>query len=238
MKIGKVRYVVEKSPGVNWLKRQLYKKSLVFVEARRREVDKKIPRFKLGKENIKKCQVLLNRNELIAKIPKSAMIAEIGVDKGDFSELLLECCQPEKLYLIDTWGSERYGEEKASYVRRRFESNLKNSSVEIVRCDSISAARIFPDGYFDWIYIDTDHSYQTTISELHVWAPKVKKHGIIAGHDYEQGNWIRGVRYGVIEAVHEFCTKEGWELSYLTTEPTERRSFAISKIAEGVAGGY
>ena len=37
----------------------------------------------------------------------------------------------------------------------------------------------FKDDYFDWIYIDTDHSYPTTIGELEAYAPKIKENGII-----------------------------------------------------------
>ncbi|MEX0773138.1 MAG: class I SAM-dependent methyltransferase, partial [Balneolales bacterium] len=83
--------------------------------------------------------------------------------------------------------------------------------------------------YFDWIYIDTDHSYETTRDELRLYASKVKQGGIIAGHDYVKGNWITTYRYGVIEAVHEFCVNNDWELIYLTAEPIENQSFAIRR---------
>lgn len=95
---------------------------------------------------------------------------------------------------------------------------------------STEAAQDFEDGYFDWIYIDTDHSYETTRDELELYAPKMKPGGIIAGHDYKIGNWISMYRYGVIEAVHEFCVKHNWELIYLTVEPSESQSFANRKI--------
>lgn len=95
---------------------------------------------------------------------------------------------------------------------------------------STDAAYDFPDNYFDWIYIDTDHTYETTRDELRLYAPKMKKGGIIAGHDYVHGNWISTFRYGVVEAVHEFCVQFGWEIIYLTIEPTENQSFAIRKI--------
>jgi hypothetical protein len=98
---------------------------------------------------------------------------------------------------------------------------------------STDAAGDFQDDYFDWIYIDTDHSHKTTLEELLKYASKVKKDGIIAGHDYSMGNWVRSYRYGVIEAVHEFCVVYGWELVYLTLEPIEKQSFAIRRIQQG-----
>jgi len=90
--------------------------------------------------------------------------------------------------------------------------------------------RTFPDAYFDWIYIDTDHSYPTTRDELAVYESKMKPGGIIAGHDYVMGNWRGSLKFGVIEAVHEFCIARNWELLYVTTEQTTNASFAIRKI--------
>jgi hypothetical protein len=37
-------------------------------------------------------------------------------------------------------------------------------------------------------------------------------------------------RYGVIEAVHEFCVREGWEILYLTMDGRTASSFALRKI--------
>ncbi|MEL7133356.1 MAG: class I SAM-dependent methyltransferase, partial [Pseudomonadota bacterium] len=70
----------------------------------------------------------------------------------------------------------------------------------------------------------------TTLSELYAYAPKVKLGGLIAGHDYTMGNWITGYKYGVIEAVVEFCVKENWGIAFLTASSNESNSFAIKRI--------
>jgi predicted O-methyltransferase YrrM len=88
----------------------------------------------------------------------------------------------------------------------------------------------YPDGTFDWVYIDTDHGYSVTAEELELCRLKVKPGGIIAGHDYVTGNWDGGVRYGVVEAVHEFCVRYEWELILLTHETDRHLSFAIRAI--------
>ena len=94
---------------------------------------------------------------------------------------------------------------------------------------STDVANDFSDNYFDWIYIDTDHSYTTTKAELEMYASKMKAGGIIAGHDYTMGNWKGLIRYGVIEAVYEFCHKQNWEIIYITMDLNEYPSFAIRK---------
>ncbi len=86
------------------------------------------------------------------------------------------------------------------------------------------------DSYFDWVYLDTDHSYSVTKQELDILKFKVKPGGIIAGHDYISYDFIGHTRYGVIEAVNEFCVNEQWEIIYLTAETNQYRSFAIRKI--------
>jgi predicted O-methyltransferase YrrM len=87
----------------------------------------------------------------------------------------------------------------------------------------------FDNGYFDWVYIDTDHSYKLTRQELEICRDKVKDGGIIAGHDYHMGNWVEGHKYGVIEAVYSFCVDFEWEIIYLTSDIIEA-SFAIRRL--------
>ena len=55
----------------------------------------------------------------------------------------------------------------------------------------------FDDEYFDTIFIDMDHSYQSVKRDIQQWLPKVKPGGILAGDDY------RTTLPGVIEAVKE-----------------------------------
>jgi hypothetical protein len=61
-------------------------------------------------------------------------------------------------------------------------------------------------------------------------APKVKPGGFIAGHDYVMGNWLKVLRYGVIEAVREFCVERDWDLVVLTSESIENQSFSLRRI--------
>jgi hypothetical protein len=161
---------------------------------------------------------------------RNGNVAEIGVANGDFSAKILDMNAPSSLHLIDVWNSDRYSKKLFESVKSRFVTEIKAGTVEIHKALSTEAVQLFPDNYFDWIYLDTDHSYETTREELLEYAPKVKKEGVIAGHDYSMGNWTTAYRYGVVEAVHEFCVKHDWELIYLTLEPLENQSFAIRRI--------
>ena len=191
---------------------------------------KQMPRVPLAKKHMENCELLLDRLEMLSKLKKRGKIAEIGVDQGEFSELILKVTEPDLLHLVDIWDSKRYHEELFKKVTGKFKNLIDLESIQIHRKLSTDAADDFEDDYFDWIYIDTTHSYDTTREELVKYAPKIKHDGIIAGHDYTMGSWHSLNRYGVIEAVHEFCVKYEWELVYLTVEPTENQSFAIRRI--------
>ena len=191
-----------------------------------------IPKVPLEHRHFDNCQLLKDRADLLRNLPKGGTVAEIGVAEGDFSEQIFEICQPTRLCLIDVWKPDnpRYGEDLYLQVLDRFSEEMQEGAVAINRKLSTEAAEDFEDGYFDWIYLDTDHTYPTTQRELDAYASKVAQNGIIAGHDYSMGQWVKGHRHGVIEAVHEFLVERDWELIYLTIDPIEHQSFAIRRI--------
>ena len=198
--------------------------------------EKQIPKVPLARKHMKNCELLLDRSEMLSKLKKGGKVAEIGVAQGEFSELILKITEPDLLHLVDVWNSKTYHAGLFKKVADKFKNLIDEGRIQILRKLSTDAAADFDDNYFDWIYIDTDHSYATTREELVKYAPKVKHDGIIAGHDYTMGIWSSLNRYGVIEAVHEFCVKYEWKLVYLTVEPTENQSFAIRRIKRDSPG--
>jgi predicted O-methyltransferase YrrM len=194
------------------------------------EEERTVPRKDLQAKHLSNTKLLTNRQELLELMPKNGVVAEIGVAAGDFSERILAATSPAKLHLVDVWASERYNKELGLSVERKFEEKINQGQIEINLGLSTEAVDSFKENYFDWIYIDTDHSYNTTKEELERYSPKVKPGGIMAGHDFIIGNWTSLTRYGVIEAVYEFCVDHDWELIYLTMGINEFPSFAIRKI--------
>ncbi len=224
---------------------QLYRKSPYFIRRPifktikfidkpgryfRTKADADMPKVKLQAKHVQNCQAVLNRAAMVALMSKSGIAAELGVDEGTFSTTLLKGMEPATLHLVDIWESDRYNDQKFKDVQAKFATELSSGQVQITRGSSLEAHQNFADGHFDFVYIDTDHSYGTTKEELHSWASKVKDTGVLAGHDYKMGNWKSANRYGVIEAVHEFCVQENWELLHITLDPTESQSFAIRRI--------
>jgi hypothetical protein len=171
-------------------------------------------------------------------VKKGSKICEIGIFKGDFSSFLLSL-SPLELWLIDPFeGNEVvsgdsdgnhvktfFPQELMTYVNERFEGDNR---VSLVRDRSSPALQLFPDSYFDCIYIDGDHSYEGTLSDLRDAFRKVRSGGIIAGHDLHMNSSKTSANYefGVKRAVEDFCAETGLSIGYKAMDGCV--SFAIT----------
>jgi cephalosporin hydroxylase len=214
----------------NNIKNNVWRMTQKMVQKKMIDADRNIPKYSLEEKHIRNLKVLTNRQKLLEIMPQNGIVAELGVDKGGFSQLILETSTPKKLHLIDVWNTKRYHSGLKLDIETKFRKLIENNVVEINYGLSTDAYSQFKDNYFDWIYIDTDHSYYTTIAELELYAPKIKQGGIIAGHDFIIGNLMGLTKYGVIQAVYEFCVRRNWELIYITSDFEEFPSFAIKKL--------
>ena len=87
----------------------------------------------------------------------------------------------------------------------------------LVCAPSVQAASRFEDEFFDFVYIDADHSYEAVRADLEVWWPKLKPGGLFAGHDYD-------LKFsGVKTAVDEFAQRAGLEVQQ--TSPEKERMY-------------
>lgn len=116
--------------------------------------------------------------------------AEIGVWAGDYSKRLCERVPGLRLRCVDPWASyARYEDKKNDQARleeayRTACRQLAPFGCDIVREDSMSAARAVPNGSLDFVYIDGNHGREFVTQDLEAWVPKVRRGGIVAGHDY------------------------------------------------------
>lgn len=190
-------------------------------------------KYKLDDRHIRHLRVLPDREALLEQIPKGGTFAEVGVAEGEFSRMILDCCKPKKLYLIDLWDSEsaRYGDSKSVAISK-IKDELEKGVADIRQGYSWDMITDLSDDSLDWIYIDAAHDYNSVTKDLSSAKNKVKGNGMICGHDYTRwsGNGLN--RWGVVEAVNQFCINEEWEFLYLTNEPHRHLSFAIRRIAE------
>jgi hypothetical protein len=70
--------------------------------------------------------------------------------------------------------------------------------VSLIVAPSTRAARLFAPGTVEFAFIDAGHDYQSVLSDLAAWWPRIRPGGALAGHDYSS-EWP-----GVVKAVHDF----------------------------------
>lgn len=96
-----------------------------------------------------------------------------------------------KLDCLDWFrGSENANLDVAKLVNIKeiFLANVRQSgltNVTIKQAASEVAAVSAGDNSYDFIFIDGDHRYEHVSRDIQLWLPKVKKGGILCGHDCE-----------------------------------------------------
>jgi hypothetical protein len=197
--------------------------------AQRRALKQSTPRARLDFVHTEDARLLPNRSVLLERLPKNGIVAEVGVAFGDYTREILRVNTPNELHLIDSWASKRY-EHGLETIQKEFADLIKDERLQIHRGLSHERLKDMPDYFFDWVYIDTNHSYGTTFKELRICHSKVKPTGRISGHDFCTGNVVDPVPYGVIEACNKFCVDFGWCYEYLTIESHGHFSFCLKRI--------
>lgn len=155
---------------------------------------------------------------------------EVGVAKGNFSDLILQDWQGRELISVDPWIEV---EENYSLARRRLERHGSRSTMW--RMTSEEAAREIAPRSLDFVYIDADHGFESVQSDLVSWYEKVRPGGILAGHDYFDRPG--GRRCEVKTAVDRFAAARGLRVHSTFAEPEKvkggrARSKAISWLLE------
>jgi len=133
---------------------------------------------------------------------------EIGLWRGSMTKYILNTILGsfEEYWGIDTWRkfsstdikmdayynaiSDQQWEEVAF---RSYQNMIKFNRFRILRLDSIKAAKLFPNKYFDMIFIDADHSYEGVSKDIDAWFSKVRNGGILCGDDWDRGSVRKAV---------------------------------------------
>lgn len=196
---------------------------------RRAKIKSDMPTSALDMCHTEQCRVLPDRGEMLRRLPRGGIAAEIGAAFGDFTAEIIEKNRPAVLHLVDSWSSDRY---KAGLkdIQLKFGDEINKGSLLIQQGLSTEILKELPDNLFDWVYIDTNHGFRVTWEELNICEKKVKNDGMIAGHDFCTGNTVTPVPYGVVEAVSKFCLDFGWRYEFLTLESHGHFSFALKRL--------
>lgn len=136
------------------------------------------------------------------------MGAEIGVYEGYYSEVLCTRIPGLKLYCVDIWEKLK-GSTGRTWHYNIAKERLAPYDCELIKKPSMEAVKDFKDESLDFVYIDAHHGYEYVKDDIREWAKKVRKGGIVSGHDYYVG---KSGNRGVIDAVDEYIAETGYKL--------------------------
>lgn len=136
-----------------------------------------------------------NFYDFISKIEGYRVYVEVGCWKGNSISYLADKVRHKEvmLFAVDLWEdttqykdnpelmddvkilSKLYNEQLAKTNTRHLISDIKEESSQ--------AANRFLDASVDFVFLDANHDHDWVKRDILAWLPKVRKGGIIAGHD-------------------------------------------------------
>jgi len=175
---------------------------------------------------------------------------EIGVREGEFAKQTLDVWKScEKYHLVDLWEyQENYKDasnvNNAGHAKNLLtaKDNMKDyqEKVEFHKMLSTQAAKLFEKESIDYLYIDARHDYCGVLEDIKNFWSILKPGGIMAGHDYNENNEIRGQDWGlcgdgtrnemaVKGAVNDFFLSKGLTISVTYYREQNFMSWLVQK---------
>lgn len=156
-------------------------------------------------------------DEIVAELDNGSRIVEVGSWMGQsviyLAQQVAISKKDIKINAVDIWDMSYDYEpfhsmfEKAKSLNTDlyglFTLNLEtfnvSNLVNPLMMNSVTASEEFEKETVDVVFIDANHSYEAVRDDLRAWWPKIKKGGIMTGHDY-----FNPPPDGVKQAVDEF----------------------------------
>lgn len=156
-----------------------------------------------------------NRIELAAHFKSLGFTkgAEVGVCTGRYSKILLQSIPGLQLLGVDPYlpygggGSFRQLDTHYGNFQQAHQLVEQYPNYLLVVARGHDVAQWLPDGSLDFVFIDGIHDYENAYRDITDWAPKVRRGGIVSGHDYYLTERMR-----VKEAVDDYAREHGIEV--------------------------
>jgi len=143
--------------------------------------------------------------------------AEIGVYRASYSRNLLKrIVGLQNLLGVDAWelykgyhDFDKINDIQDAHREAKEIAEEYGDRFTIIQGWSIEVAKTIPDESLDFVFIDANHAFEFVVADIAAWAPKVRKGGIIYGHDFDDYSHRTSRCYfmNVVNAV------EGWTKS-------------------------
>ena len=135
----------------------------------------------------------------------AAVVAEIGVYRGQFAARLLgDCPGISMYYMVDPWRNledwNKPANKSDSVFEGFFDESMERTAAHadkrvVLRGTTSEMIDRIPDGSLDFAYIDGDHTLRGITIDLIKLFPKVGEGGWIGGDDFSPSIWQHSEEY-------------------------------------------
>jgi len=132
---------------------------------------------------------------------------EIGTYKGKYAECLTREMPGLDLTCVDAWtaykGYQDYETtdlEQTAYADAQ--ARADRCGFKLMKAWSLDAVKEFANESLDFVFIDGNHDFRHVVDDVDEWSKKVRKGGIVSGHDFFINHHKR---FGVREAIPAWC---------------------------------
>ncbi|XSG81783.1 MAG: class I SAM-dependent methyltransferase [Methyloligella sp. ZOD6] len=157
-----------------------------------------------------------SRFDLVEHFPRGGRVAEIGTHEGVFARHILKTNAPQELHLVDADMSFLVGD-------------VADDPAVTLHCGlSHQILQSFQEDYFDWIYIDADHSFAGVSRDADLASTKIRPGGYLVFNDFAHADQDLG-QYGVHRAVVDFSIQNEWPFVWWAYEPSGLYDVALQR---------
>lgn len=152
--------------------------------------------------------------------------AEIGVQRGRNAKVILDSMDIDKLYLVEPYDDHpsnyrRWGQKLHQKFKKMAHKRLEGQPVIWLEDFSENISHKVPDGSLDFVYIDGEHTYDYCMIDIILWSRKVRRGGIVAGHDYE---YTKPRQPKVARAINDYADAYKTRPIYLTDKSVDEHA--------------
>jgi hypothetical protein len=178
----------------------------------------------LSAHNLRDARLYADRADMISALPirKGSKVAEIGVWRGAFSQVLVSKLEPSQFVAFDIFTGHLYEDWNGLTGHQLFDGLTQRQYYEremapfldittIVEGRSQETLRNFTDRSFDLVYVDGDHDYDAVKADSELAVEMTADSGFLVFNDYLLFDHNNDA-YGIVPVVNDLVVNRGWDV--------------------------
>jgi len=139
---------------------------------------------------------------------------EVGTFSGENAVIMAKYFN--RVVTVDPWLNGYDKDDHASNAdmveveKKYFERTAWFPNISHLKLTSLEGAKEFKDASLDFVYLDGDHQTDAVVADIDAWKPKVRKGGILAGHDINMEKVHNALKQRLMGANAKVFTDSSW----------------------------